>query len=281
MNPRDICKDVDVFLVTLVTTTHDHIKRREIVRSTWASVKQVDDKRIVTVFILGKSNSNDMWTSLREYRKYNDIISFDFNEDYLNLTLKTLLGLKWAGTFCSSASFIMKTDDDVFVNYLSLVRKLVFQPVLGTAFGLVMKNAPVARKNTDKWYTSKDVYPLEKYPDYLQGASYVLSKDVAENVTRISPLIRYIDWEDVFVGLCLQKLDIHLTSDHRFDHKNSENLKETVGTPCPVHYIFTIHGHGTNLQDLMQERWQRLLMEKQRSICRWLYPANINPTANT
>ncbi|XP_077977503.1 beta-1,3-galactosyltransferase 1-like [Glandiceps talaboti] len=209
------------------------------------------------------------------------MVLFDFKEDYLNLTLKTLMGLKWAGTFCSSASFIMKTDDDVFVNYLSLVRKLSSKPSIGTAFGLVMYHAPVNRNIKLKWYTPMDVYPLEKYPEYLQGASYVLSKDVAENVTRISPHIRYIDWEDVFVGLCLQKLDVHLTSDYRFDHQNHFNLLSTEDQHCPVHSIFTIHGNGRHLEAMMQDRWKRFLMEKQTSICRRLFHTNVNDTAIT
>ncbi len=33
-----------------------------------------------------------------------------------NLTYKTIMGLKWASTFCACAKFVMKTDDDMFVN---------------------------------------------------------------------------------------------------------------------------------------------------------------------
>ncbi|XP_077993960.1 uncharacterized protein LOC144447752 [Glandiceps talaboti] len=94
MNPRNICNDQNLFLVTLVTTKHDHVWRRQTIRSTWASVKQVDDKKIATLFIFGKSNSSEMWTVLKEFRSFQDIMLSDFDENYLNLTLKTLMGLK-------------------------------------------------------------------------------------------------------------------------------------------------------------------------------------------
>ncbi len=37
-------------------------------------------------------------------------------DTYLNLTLKTVMGLKWTAKFCNVAEFVMKTDDDIFVN---------------------------------------------------------------------------------------------------------------------------------------------------------------------
>jgi hypothetical protein len=52
----------------------------------------------------------------QEDADFGDIIQFNFCESYRNLTLKTLMGFKWATEFCSNAHFIMKTDDDVYVN---------------------------------------------------------------------------------------------------------------------------------------------------------------------
>ena len=40
----------------------------------------------------------------------------DFLDTYQNLTLKTLAGVKWAGQFCGQAEFVMKTDDDMYVD---------------------------------------------------------------------------------------------------------------------------------------------------------------------
>lgn len=39
-----------------------------------------------------------------------------FQDSYHNLTLKTVMGLKWMSIFCPHAKFILKTDDDIYVN---------------------------------------------------------------------------------------------------------------------------------------------------------------------
>ena len=41
---------------------------------------------------------------------------FLFQDTYRNLTLKTVMGLKWSAIFCPQARHVMKTDDDIFVN---------------------------------------------------------------------------------------------------------------------------------------------------------------------
>ena len=43
-------------------------------------------------------------------------ISLHFQDSYHNLTLKTVMGLKWMSIFCPHAKFILKTDDDIYVN---------------------------------------------------------------------------------------------------------------------------------------------------------------------
>ena len=39
-----------------------------------------------------------------------------FQDIYYNLTLKTVMGLKWSSIYCSQVKYVMKTDDDIFVN---------------------------------------------------------------------------------------------------------------------------------------------------------------------
>ena len=62
---------------------------------------------------------------VEEYRTHGDIIQEDFVDSYMNLTLKTIMGIKWAQNYCSKASFILKTDDDIFVNIPLLMENLI------------------------------------------------------------------------------------------------------------------------------------------------------------
>ncbi|NXX72580.1 B3GT4 galactosyltransferase, partial [Spizella passerina] len=53
---------------------------------------------------------------LAESRQHGDILQGDFADSYANLTRKTLLLLRWARACCAAAPFLLKADDDVFVN---------------------------------------------------------------------------------------------------------------------------------------------------------------------
>ena len=58
---------------------------------------------------------------MAEAEEHNDLVVEDFQESYLNLTVKTTYLLKWLNSSpCSRASFILKVDDDVYVNPANL-----------------------------------------------------------------------------------------------------------------------------------------------------------------
>ena len=58
---------------------------------------------------------------MAEAEEHNDLVVEDFQESYLNLTVKTTYLLKWLNSsHCSRASFIFKVDDDVYVNPANL-----------------------------------------------------------------------------------------------------------------------------------------------------------------
>ena len=51
---------------------------------------------------------------MSEAEEHNDLVVEDFQESYLNLTVKTTYLLKWLdSSHCSRARFIFKVDDDV------------------------------------------------------------------------------------------------------------------------------------------------------------------------
>ncbi|NWV16628.1 B3GT4 galactosyltransferase, partial [Origma solitaria] len=53
---------------------------------------------------------------LREWRGHRDVLQGDFGDIYGNLTWKTLLLLRWARACCGGAPYVIKADDDVFLN---------------------------------------------------------------------------------------------------------------------------------------------------------------------
>ena len=55
---------------------------------------------------------------MSEAEEHHDLVVEDFQESYLNLTVKTTYLLKWLNSsYCSRARFILKVDDDVNKRY--------------------------------------------------------------------------------------------------------------------------------------------------------------------
>ncbi|NXK15743.1 B3GT4 galactosyltransferase, partial [Herpetotheres cachinnans] len=48
--------------------------------------------------------------------RHGDLLQGAFADTYANLTRKTLLLLRWAAARCPAVPFLLKADDDVFVN---------------------------------------------------------------------------------------------------------------------------------------------------------------------
>ncbi|NWV80048.1 B3GT4 galactosyltransferase, partial [Dasyornis broadbenti] len=61
---------------------------------------------------------------LRESLEHQDVLQGDFWDTYANLTWKTLLLLRWSRACCGGAPFLVKADDDVFLNVPAIATHL-------------------------------------------------------------------------------------------------------------------------------------------------------------
>ena len=134
----------------------------------------------------------------------------NFQDAYRNLTLKTIAGFHLVNSHCAHARFIMKTDDDVYVNIPSLL-DLLARENENFSFGRLFKLAHPQRDSKSKWCISHEAYPNQTYPDYYNGAGYVLSMTHVREILNIYQNVDFIPFEDVFVGLCLNHIGVKLT----------------------------------------------------------------------
>ena len=172
INTRLLCDNDgdDVFLLIYVHTAVDHHKRRNIIRQTWGDVKQYNVS-VRLVFFLGSPpniSSKESRTEAQnllhfEADQYGDIVQEDFLDTYHNLTYKGVAALKWIVNSCQRAKFVLKTDDDIFVNMFTLIRHLSRlrdeeNVTTNTIVCMVYYNMLVMR--TGKWKVSFCFYTL-------------------------------------------------------------------------------------------------------------------------
>jgi hypothetical protein len=125
LNPNwTVCQD-NVYIIVYVHSTPAYDQRRILIRETWATRNLFPEIRLV--FMLGQTLDNKIMQAVQfENDLYQDIVQEDFLDSYRNLTYKAVMALKWISTYCSQASYILKTDDDMIVNTFTLLRYLKF-----------------------------------------------------------------------------------------------------------------------------------------------------------
>ncbi|KAM3935940.1 beta-1,3-galactosyltransferase 5 isoform 1-T2 [Leptodactylus fuscus] len=240
--PSVDCQDTPPFLVLLVTTTQGQKEAREAIRQTWGKERLIQGKRVVTYFLLGSKeieSAKERSELDQESDTYNDIIQRNFIDTYYNLTIKTIMGLEWITHHCPQASYVMKTDSDMFINTFYLVDLLLKKNQTSNFFtGILKPNDSPIRNIFSKWYISKREYPGEKYPPFCSGTGYVFSIDVAQKVYNISPTTPFFKLEDVYIGICLDRLKIPLQKLHSKPTFFAERLPFSV---CKYRNIVTSH----------------------------------------
>ena len=231
-----MCGDDQVPLLVLVTSGLQHGERRRAIRETWGRQTRL-------VFLLGTTQTvqpgleEELET---ESHQFGDIVREDFLDSYQNLTLKTIAGIKWAGEHCPQASFVLKTDDDMYVNTGALTEFLgrQFSRQQKIITGCV-KNDPTgphqplpAGGQPGPGLPFKSVHPL-----FMAGAGYVLSGDLLQPLYTASLNIRLVKVEDAFLtGYCARRV-----GGVRKVHQERFSCGEMVVRDCDMEDRFTGH----------------------------------------
>ncbi|KAG8573978.1 hypothetical protein GDO81_008986 [Engystomops pustulosus] len=259
INHPDKCKNRKPFLVIMIIGECHDISSRHTIRETWGNVS-LYDVDVVRIFLVGlPSVAPERIQRLleEESRTFGDIIQQDFMDTYYNLTLKTLMGLEWVTKFCPSTSYVMKIDNDMFLNVDYLVHQLLHPdlPVRENYMsGVIVANTGPLRSRFYKWYVPKEVYPNDTYPPYCSGPGYVLSVDMAKKIYNVSQVIRVIPMEDAFMGICLHELHIPPTTPPEGIF-NGFRLDYSV---CRFKKVVTVHHYaGKELKDVWADFWAK------------------------
>uniref|UniRef100_A0A452EG18 Hexosyltransferase n=1 Tax=Capra hircus TaxID=9925 RepID=A0A452EG18_CAPHI len=224
------------FLLILVCTAPDNLNQRNAIRASWGRLREARGLRVQTVFLLGEPGWGSRGSDLVwESAAHGDIMQAAFQDSYRNLTLKTLSGLSWADRHCPTARYILKTDDDVFVNVPELVSELVRRggrweqwetgvgpprkaewdgsPTLGSQpvpllyLGRVHWRVHPSRSPGGKHQVSEEQWPPSwgPFPPYASGTGYVLSASAVQLILKVASRAPPLPLEDVFVGLSARR----------------------------------------------------------------------------
>ncbi|CAH1792449.1 unnamed protein product [Owenia fusiformis] len=201
INNKDVCTG-DVYLLVVVASVHMDISARHTIRKTWGSKRRINGKNIRTVFHFGTHEIQSYNAIVyNEAKIEKDIIVSSFKENFENMTVHSVMGIKWATQHCPQAKYIIKADDETFLNIPNIVEQLenLNQPkdLIGGRCLKQNRDEITSKYNPGRSFHQRD------YPQYCQGPAYFMSQDVAGDIITIASSIPVIPLEDVYItGLC-------------------------------------------------------------------------------
>ena len=104
-------------------------------------------------------NSSVMMSLRKEAAVHNDIVLCGFQDSYYNMTIKSIMGLRYVTEECPHARYILKADDDVIVNWPYLLTVLNAQPKVRLLLGPINPASKVGRDG-GKWAVPRKNIPL-------------------------------------------------------------------------------------------------------------------------
>ena len=202
-----------LFLLVIVSSSPNERKnaeRRQMLRMTWANVNGAHIPKDVTVrivFMLGKPVKSEMNRDIvEEMEQYGDMLLGNYVDTYRTITTKLLMAFQWATKI--KCDYVLKTDDDVYVDIPKLATWLKTRDVKGSIYGGVTYNSVVVRRKSHKHYVSHFDLPLYRYPLFCRGSMFVLSWNLIPKMVDLSKQIRRIGPDDAYIGILAQHLDV-------------------------------------------------------------------------
>jgi len=262
----DICQETsnteNVSLIIIILTTHSNVNSRNALRRTWLTYTKNNTGNVRYAFLLGESNCTAHKQSvIDENTLFRDIIKEDFVDSYQNVTYKTIMGLKWVSQKCSNAKYVLKTDDDMWINIPTLLARLdnawVAKRLQTSVAGKCFKRAFPNRNKQSKWYSSYINYPEKTYPGFCSGTGYVTSVKVAHQIYEISSNVPFFHLEDVYVALCIRKLGLKLETMPGF------NARRPDMDPCLYKGYQLISAHWMT-PTMIHSMWNRACIKTPR-----------------
>ena len=277
---KDLCRTPSDLLI-VVNSSPKNIKQRLAIRYSWAEENGWKRKSSSEVTTTQRQNSQVMFaigtqtldsktkTMLdMEFEEYKDIIMLNsIVDNYQNLALKTMNTLKWISENCESY-FVMKTDDDCFVNKRNILEFLQRQGIGGDLYaGRVQWSMPAIRERNSKFYVPYSVHPGFFLHPYASGGGYVISWNLLKGLVNKSKQLNTIPIEDANVGNVLYSMNVK-PSDIRdflpFIYCNTTSVWDRP--PCDYVKPYVIHGIDPYGQLWMQ--YHMTVLTTIQSICK-------------
>ena len=268
IRPYGVCNSQDPasfpYLLIFVTSAVPNKMLRMAIRKSWGNTEQdLLKSKVKVVFLVGRERRDTHQQDLvEESKEYGDILQEGFIDTYANLSIKSVVLLQWFSLNCNNSvqtKYVLKTDDDMFVNIPNLYSFVQSNTNPDLLIGHFQTGVVPIRDPASKWFAPRYLFQEDTYPDYLSGGAYVMHYSVVQRLYHASLDTPFMHIEDVFVtGVLRQKIGINPIGSSRINV--GQGRKPT--NPDIIGTYFTMHLVG---EEAMVGMYTRLINESNMS----------------
>ncbi|XP_018429436.1 PREDICTED: putative UDP-GlcNAc:betaGal beta-1,3-N-acetylglucosaminyltransferase LOC100288842 [Nanorana parkeri] len=240
----EVCSRQEVYLLLVIYSSPENKTRRERIRNTWGNTTSVQGYVVTRVFMFGRADSEIVQSDIfNESQVHQDIVQGGFLETYTKETTKTIMMMEWIVTFCPNARFILKADQEMFVNVRSLAGYLLnLESRMDDIYiGRVIYHSVPDRDPQSPNFVPISAYSQTYYPDFCSGSAMAISQDVLRKMYLISGKVNALLPSEVFIGICAQWAGVTPIQSSRFS--GSKHIRYNR---CCYQVIFS----SSNLDDM-------------------------------
>lgn len=218
MNNERVCLDHErLTMIIVVQTATEHFLRRSALRNMWATIIALENYTVRMVFLLGRPAHEGVQLLLRhEQDRHGDLVQGTFLDTYRNLTHKSVLGLRWVSEYCPNAEYVLRMDDDVFVNVFKILELLdtgLLNKPRHIWCQVKSKYVYKIQRHEGKWKVDEEEFKnMTHYPfTHCNGPFAIITGDIISDLFQATKLIPFFWIEDVYIyGLCVDLIgNIH------------------------------------------------------------------------
>lgn len=203
-NPVNRCKRDKTKFLIIIKSKEENYQVRHTIRETWCAPQPT----VTCMFLLGRDTTLEKEKVKLEATHYKDLLMEEMSDD--DDIRKVIMGLKWSIKYCTSATHVLKTNDNVWVNIPRFMDYFDTNGAIGDhVFGGKCIIEQPDRDPKSIRYLPVEIYASPFLPAICSETGYIFSKDMAatfyEESRNLAPLVRH---DDIYFGILASQLKL-------------------------------------------------------------------------
>lgn len=186
-------------IIASLSSPH-HFRRRCSFRKLYFKYSRMKNCKLL--FFIGSSKYERSDILNVESLTYDDVVQFSFQNSYLNLTLLSIMAIKYCYENFKSIKFYIKTDDDMLINYNLL--KIIIENTSSSEnviYGHLGGGGKTNRNKNNRNYIPFSQYKYEYIPKYVYGGLIIISSITLKDIYSLTLYSQSYIWrEDINLG---------------------------------------------------------------------------------